>query len=136
MWHAGPPRGCDAALRPHGRAAGGPREAHETHRAQTRGRRPHLSTWVHEGARVGRHVAGGWQMDSPGVSGPWLGIWGGNANAFPHPSFYTCRLFYFNPCGTMFPHGSYLLQVTWRNREHWIDELQLKHVVVMDDEST
>ena len=36
-WHAGPPRGCDAALRPHGRAASGPREAQVGHRARTRG---------------------------------------------------------------------------------------------------
>ena len=57
-WHAGPPRGCDAALRPHGRAAGGPREAQETHRARTRGRRPRVSTRVHADAREGRHVAG------------------------------------------------------------------------------
>ena len=53
-WRAGPPRGCDAALRPHGRAAGGLRGAH---RARTRGRRPRVSTRVHVGARVGRHVA-------------------------------------------------------------------------------
>ena len=58
MWRTGPPRGCDAALRPRGRAAGGPRGAHEAHRARTRGRRPHVSTWDHVGARVGRHVAG------------------------------------------------------------------------------
>ena len=39
-WRAGPPRGCDAALRPRGRAAGGPREAWVADRARTRGRRP------------------------------------------------------------------------------------------------
>ena len=27
MWRAGPPRGCDVALRPHGRATSGPHEA-------------------------------------------------------------------------------------------------------------
>ena len=43
-WRAGPPRGCDAALWPRGRAAGGPREAQEAHRARTHGRRPHVST--------------------------------------------------------------------------------------------
>ena len=31
----GPPRGCDAALRPRGRAAGGPRGAQEAHGAAT-----------------------------------------------------------------------------------------------------
>ena len=49
----GPPRGCDAALRPRGRATGGPREAQVAHRARTRGRRPHVSTRVHADARVG-----------------------------------------------------------------------------------
>ena len=39
-WRAGPLRGCDVALRPRGRAAGGPREAQVAHRARTRGRRP------------------------------------------------------------------------------------------------
>ena len=58
-WHAGPLHGCDVALRPRGRAAGGPHEAHVAHRARTRGRRPRVSTRVHVGARVGRHVTGG-----------------------------------------------------------------------------
>ena len=31
------------AMRPRGRAAGGPREAHVAHRARTRGRRPRVS---------------------------------------------------------------------------------------------
>ena len=57
-WRAGPPRGCDAALRPCGKAVGGPRRAQEAHRAQTRGRRPRVSTGVHVGARVGHHVVG------------------------------------------------------------------------------
>ena len=42
-WCARPQRGCDAALWPRGRAAGGPREAHEAHRARTRGRWPRVS---------------------------------------------------------------------------------------------
>ena len=70
-WHAGPPRGCDAALRPRGRAAGGPREAQVAHRARTCGRRPRVSTRVHADARVGCHMAGGWHMEGPRVSGPW-----------------------------------------------------------------
>ena len=37
MWRAGPPRGCDAVLKPRGRAAGGPREVQVAHRARTRG---------------------------------------------------------------------------------------------------
>ena len=86
-WCAGPPRGCVVALRPRGRAAGGPREAHVAHRARTRGRRPRVST-VHADACVGRHMAGAvgsWRAH--GYSGSWLGIGGGNANALPHPTF-------------------------------------------------
>ena len=65
MWRARPPRGCDAALRPCGRAAGGPREAQVAHRAQTHGRRPHRSTRVHADAREGRHVVGGSASEGP-----------------------------------------------------------------------
>ena len=43
-WRVGPLRGCNLALRPRDRAAGGPREAHVAHRARTRGRRPRVST--------------------------------------------------------------------------------------------
>ena len=76
-WRAGPPRGCDATLRPRGRAVGGPCEAQEAHKARPRGRRPR----VHAGPRghagpcgrpCGRHVAGeGRHMEGPRVSGPW-----------------------------------------------------------------
>ena len=57
-WRAGPPRECDTALRPCGRAVGGPREAQVAHRARTRGRRPHVSMRVHADAREGHHMAG------------------------------------------------------------------------------
>ena len=69
-WRAGPPRGCDAALRPRGRAASDPREAQVEHRVRTRGKRPRVSTRVHADARVGRHVARGQQFEGPRVSGP------------------------------------------------------------------
>ena len=71
------------ALRPRGRAAGGPRKAQVAHRERTRGRRRRVSTrtpvW---GAtwQVGR------QMEGPRVSGPRLGNWGGNANALLRPT--------------------------------------------------
>ena len=58
-WRAGPPCGYDAALRPRDRAAGGPREAQEVHRARTHGRRPRVSTRVLADTRVGRQVARG-----------------------------------------------------------------------------
>ena len=40
-------------------------------------------------------------MEGPRVSGPWLGVWGGNANALPHPTFYTNDSLVFISCGTM-----------------------------------
>ena len=70
-WHAGPPHGCDAVLRPRGKAAAGPREAQEAHRARTRGRRPHVSMRPRgrlcgePRGRRGRRVKG------PRVIGPW-----------------------------------------------------------------
>ena len=57
------------ALRPRGRAAGGLREAQVAHRAQTRGRRSCVSTWVHVDAREGRHVAKGLAVGGP--TGQW-----------------------------------------------------------------
>ena len=86
-WRVGPPRGCDEALRPHGRVVGGKRQAQVAHSAWTRGRRPRVSTRVHADAREGRHVAGkvgSWRAH--GYSGPGLGIGGGNANALPYPT--------------------------------------------------
>ena len=47
--------------------------------------------------------SGGWQLEGPWVSGPWLGIWGGNAKALPRSKFYTRESPCFLSCGTMFP---------------------------------
>ena len=66
-WRAGPPRGCDVSLRPCDRAAGGSREAQVTHRARTRGRRPHVSTRT---AVWGATWQWGRQLEGPRVSGP------------------------------------------------------------------
>ena len=68
MWCAGPLRGCDVALRPRGRATGGPRKAQVAHRARTRGRRPRMSTRTP--VRVPRGERG-WRVKGPRVSGPW-----------------------------------------------------------------
>ena len=70
--------------------------------ARTRGRRPRGSTRVHADAREGCHVAGGWHLEGPQVSRPWLGVWGSKANALPHPNSYTHDFHLFRPCGTMF----------------------------------
>ena len=71
------------ALMPRGRAAGGPREAQEAHRARTRGRRPRMSTRTPVRAPRGEI---GLRLEGPRVSGPWLEIGGGNANVLPHPT--------------------------------------------------
>ena len=42
-------------------------------------------------------------MEGPLVSGPWLGVWGGNANALLRLKFYMRDSLAFIPCGTMFP---------------------------------
>ena len=45
----------------------------------------------------GRHVArGGWHLKGPRVSGPWLGVWGGNANALYRPTYYTHTFLFFS----------------------------------------
>ena len=59
------------ALRPRGRAAGGPGEAQEAHRAQTRGRRPHVSTQSTGTPVRAPRGEGGWRVKGPRVSGPW-----------------------------------------------------------------
>ena len=54
-WRAGPPRGCNAALRPGGRASGGPQGA-DTWQEATR---------VPTDSREGHHVAGGLADEGP-----------------------------------------------------------------------
>ena len=66
-WRAGPVRGCDATLRPRGRAARGPRKVQV---AQTRGRRQRRSTWAPVRGATWRE--GGLQVKGPPISGLWL----------------------------------------------------------------
>ena len=47
-------------------------------------------------------------MEGPRVSGPWLVFWGGNALGVYRPLIYSGEILFCLPCGTMFPHGSYL----------------------------
>ena len=46
---------------------------------------------------------GGWQVKGPWVSGFELGVWGGNANAFSRPTFYTRYSPPFLACGDYVP---------------------------------
>ena len=73
------------ALWPHGRAAGGPREAQEVHKARTRGSRPRVSKQsTRTPVRTPRGEMG-LRLEGPQVSGLWLGIRGGNALALNRP---------------------------------------------------
>ena len=107
-WRAGPPRGCDVALRPRDRAVGGPREAQggaqgaATWQGATR---PCGSTWAPMWGATWQR-AGRWRAH--GCSGPWLECWGGNANALPPSPIYTRRPQFIFPCGTMSRLISYL----------------------------
>ena len=65
-WRTGPPHGCDAALRPRGRAVG---EAPEAHRARPRGRRPRMSTRTSAWGATWQQ--GGRQVKGPRDNGPW-----------------------------------------------------------------
>ena len=119
-WRARQACGCDAALRPRARATRGPREAQVAWVAQTRGKRPRDPLGRLCGEPRGK---GGWRIEGPWVSGPWLGDWGSNANAILHPTFYTKDFHFFLSCGTMFPHIS-SVQVTSRLRKRRIQSGQ------------
>ena len=43
-----------------------------------------------------------------GYSGPWLDFRGGNALGVYRPLIYRGENVFYLPCGSMFPHGSYL----------------------------
>ena len=66
-------------------------------------------------------------MKGPLVSGPWLEVWGGNANALPRPSFYTSDFWLFSSCGTMFP-WIFLLQVMSKNHKRRLRSLSVDRV--------
>ena len=88
-----------------------PRMAHARRRWRGHVARGHAGPpghlWgVPRGEWRGRHLEGAQ------VSGPWLEVWGGNANALPRLSFYIGYIKLFSLCRTMFPR-IFLLQVTW-----------------------
>ena len=126
MWRAGPgaadvargtASGCDAALRPRGRA-----------RVACTGRRRHIG----RGHVAGGHVitlspwapvwgatwqAGEWRAHAN--SEPWLDFRGGNAISVYRPLIYRRAFLFFLPCGTM-SHTILLLQDTWQRAGRWI----------------
>ena len=91
--------GCNAAHKATWQGCTSPREAQVAHRARTCG----VGHTSPRGRLGGAMRQGGWQVKGPWVSGPWLEVWGGNANAFSHPTFYTYLLLSFLLCGTMSP---------------------------------
>ena len=120
-WHAGPPHGCDAALRPRGRVAGGPHEVQVAHKTRTPGRRPsgpRGSTWAPVwGATWQVGLADG---GPTGIVGPSKRVGAVTqlldvcAPLFNHtllPLFFRVGL-----CS----HTSYLLQATWSYERHRI----------------
>ena len=50
----------------------------------------------------------GWQVKGPRVSGPWLGVWGGNANALPRPKSYTRVVLFFYSVWDYVPTETYI----------------------------
>ena len=66
-WRAGPPHGCNATVRPRGRAVGGPRGAQEAHSARPRGRGPRDQAGPRGVPVWGATWQVGWQMDGPRV---------------------------------------------------------------------
>ena len=82
---------------------GGPRGAQV---ALTRGRRPRgRSTWAPVWGATWQRVC---MWRAHGYSGPWLVFRGGNALGVYRPLIYRGEIFFCLPCGTMFPHVSYL----------------------------
>ena len=89
-------RGCDTARKVTWQSRASPCWAYV---AWARGRghasprgRPGGTTWQ----------SGGWHLEGPWVCGPWLGVWGGNANALRRPLLYTHLFRFLSPYGTMF----------------------------------
>ena len=82
--------------RPRGRAA----RAHVSRRWRTG---PGHTAGGHADARVGRHMADGWLVKGPWVSGPWLEYWGSNAIALNRPPILPRYVLLFPPCGTKVP---------------------------------
>ena len=112
MWHTGPTqmrRSTEATWQ--GRAWPTP-GAGGAWVVRTHGRRPRESTRT--SVRGATWQSEGWHLEGPRVSGSSLGVWRGNANALPRPSFYTHDFLFFIPCGTMF-HELSLLQATWQH---------------------
>ena len=117
MWCAGPAwmrRGTQGYVaEPHEstQREGGPQVVRTRGRDHTSPRgRPGGATW---------HEGGGWQVEGPRVSEPWLGVWGSNANAFSRPSFYTHSFPFFLLRGTMFPRV-FNVQDTWQHYGRWM----------------
>ena len=62
-----------------------------------------------------------------GYSGPWLVFRGGNALGVYRPLIYRGEIFFCLPCGTMFPHVSYVADdvAAWRASD-WIIAAEIK----------
>ena len=92
--------GCDAALRPRGRAPVA-RTARRRRGHVAGGHAITWSTWAPVWGATWQ--AGKWRAH--GNSGPWLYVWGGNALSVYRPLIYRSESSFFVLCGTMFPHS-------------------------------
>ena len=100
MWRSGPPRGCDAALRPRGRAASGPRGVQEALSGAATWQGGHATTWAPVWGATCRLVIEG---DGDEI----------NRRMHPPPPHLTATNAAIFSVWDYVPTRSYLLQVTW-----------------------
>ena len=100
-------RGCDAALRPRGRAAGWPtRVAGGARRGHVA--KGHATTLVHVGAREGRHVADRFAYGGPTrIVGPGKNLGAVTQMRYPPFNLFTPNSIIFSVWDYL-PHGPYL----------------------------
>ena len=108
------------ALRPRGRAAGGPCEAQEAHRTQTRGRRPHVSTRPRGrpcGVPRGRWGVSIWRAH--GILGPGKIVGAVTRKHYTAPIFILDFARFFFHVG-LCSHTFFFLQATWPHDWRWM----------------
>ena len=101
-WHSvQDPSGCDMARKATWQSRASPRGAQVARVTRTHGRATRVHTDARGTPRGMRGGGGGWHVEDPRVSGPWLNSWDSNARTLFHPTLYTPQAPRFSPCGTM-----------------------------------
>ena len=121
MWRAGPPRSCDAALRPRGRGHVGVAHAGRGRRkAPPRGGRATRQCGSMWAPVWGRHVASGFVHGGPtGIVGPGKNLGAVTQIRYRAPIFKHGEFQNFLRVG-LCPTRSLPLQVTWTHDGRWI----------------